>query len=790
MKRTTRRQFVRKAGSLAIAAVALPAGARQVDEAFRFPETQDIPPQDRVDLPGVHAYADRQSVAAGDRIRFHVSSSIPYQMTVHRLGHTIDDPKGDPLLHRFPASPASTQPIHPGSYVWIEKRIRSPLRALTLECWARPWDLTRLQGLISQEDKEDSQGLALGVGAKGYVGFFLGDGVSPDEAVIHRSAENVLVKRRWHHIVATWDGRTKEIWVNGERVGSWPFAGLCQPGPHPLRLGAMSERKRTTRLYDGDLAMPAVYSRALSPDEIRARFAQKGLQRPPVEEQLIGCWPLDEERGDTVKDLSSHQRVGRIINHATWMIGGPSFDGSTVGRFSDYDPKHDAQRGHGLRFASDDLYDCRWKPSHAWRIPASTRPGLHVARIRFQQGGKPKEYDLTFLVRRAPGRPKAPIAMLCSTSTWLAYNATPFSETVPPGHFLDTNGYKNSHPKAPAYSCYRDHRAGQPSFQLGLRMPWPSASPSVLYSSRATGYSHLARAERFLHVWLERSGYDYDLLSDLDLHQNPDALQGYQTVILNGHSEYWSQEAYSGLDRYLKAGGTSIVLSGNTMFWRTTFSQDGTVMECRKYDERIGGSPGAPIGELFHSHDGQRGSLMRECGYPAWKVVGLECCGWGGVEASDAGVYHTATPEHFLFHQPETVGLKAGETFGHAPDGKSHRAIGHEYDVRLSTLIRMTRKTPSGGVLPAPSEQGMHTLAWGKRAQKNALDFFTQATETPEGVHAEMIYWERPQGGRVFHSGAIGTGWALSADPKLQALLRNVLHHFGIAHPASIDGRR
>ena len=43
-----------------------------------------------------------------------------------------------------------------------------------------------------------------------------------------------------------------------------------------------------------------------------------------------------------------------------------------------------------------------------------------------------------------------------------------------------------------------------------------------------------------------------------------------------------------------------------------------------------------------------------------------------------------------------------------------------------------------------------------------------------------MIYWERPQGGRVFHAGAIAAGWVLSVDPKMQALVRNVLHHFGV----------
>ena len=43
-----------------------------------------------------------------------------------------------------------------------------------------------------------------------------------------------------------------------------------------------------------------------------------------------------------------------------------------------------------------------------------------------------------------------------------------------------------------------------------------------------------------------------------------------------------------------------------------------------------------------------------------------------------------------------------------------------------------------------------------------------------------MIYWKRPTGGRVFHAGAIGAGWALSGDARLRTLLRNVLAHFDV----------
>ena len=43
-----------------------------------------------------------------------------------------------------------------------------------------------------------------------------------------------------------------------------------------------------------------------------------------------------------------------------------------------------------------------------------------------------------------------------------------------------------------------------------------------------------------------------------------------------------------------------------------------------------------------------------------------------------------------------------------------------------------------------------------------------------------MIYWERPEGGKVFNAGSIAAGWALSSDLRFQKLMVNVLTHFGV----------
>ena len=162
-------------------------------------------------------------------------------------------------------------------------------------------------------------------------------------------------------------------------------------------------------------------------------------------------------------------------------------------------------------------------------------------------------------------------------------------------------------------------------------------------------YSHLCRQDRFTQTWLETQGYSYDVFSDTDLHLDPRLLDGYKVLFVVGHSEYWSFEAMNAVSRFLDRGGNAIVLSGNTAFWRVSFNADATIMECRKGD-----APGTQVradrrGEMWHSHDGRRGGMSRECGFPAWRLFGLEYFSLVGVGASGVGPYMVRNPDHFLF---------------------------------------------------------------------------------------------------------------------------------------------
>jgi len=176
---------------------------------------------------------------------------------------------------------------------------------------------------------------------------------------------------------------------------------------------------------------------------------------------------------------------------------------------------------------------------------------------------------------------------------------------------------------------------------------------------------------------------------------------------------------------------------------------------------------------------------MRESGRPGWRLIGLETLGWNDQNKPGMfGPYLAEQPEHFLFREPEPVGLKAGDAFGQAPDGRMPRANGHEIDVRLSTLHALNPAPPPSGARMPADPPGIIRIANGVIDWKlggDAFDYFIRHEKpaTPQG--GEMIYWVRPDGGKVFNAGSIAAGAAIYVDPRFQTLMGNVLHHFGVA---------
>ncbi len=114
---------------------------------------------------------------------------------------------------------------------------------------------------------------------------------------------------------------------------------------------------------------------------------------------------------------------------------------------------------------------------------------------------------------------------------------------------------------------------------------WAGGDPAW---SRAHGQSpydasagYLNRWEHAFARWAEGEGLAFDYLTDRDLDGDAAALDGYDLVLLVGHSEYWSGPERDVIEAFVDRGGRLAIFSGNTAFWKVRW--DGATMACHKW---------------------------------------------------------------------------------------------------------------------------------------------------------------------------------------------------------------
>lgn len=84
--------------------------------------------------------------------------------------------------------------------------------------------------------------------------------------------------------------------------------------------------------------------------------------------------------------------------------------------------------------------------------------------------------------------------------------------------------------------------------------------------------------------WAEKYGVGMDFLTDKDLNDDIRCLDNYKTVIVAGHSEYWSSEQRDCIDRYVETGGNLCLFTGNTSYWKVRWENHGKTMVAHKWN--------------------------------------------------------------------------------------------------------------------------------------------------------------------------------------------------------------
>ena len=235
---------------------------------------------------------------------------------------------------------------------------------------------------------------------------------------------------------------------------------------------------------------------------------------------------------------------------------------------------------------------------------------------------------------------------------------------------------------------------------------------------------HLVGAELHLHRWLANNNYNFDVAADIDLHQNEALLNDYDVLMLNVHPEYWTLEMYNHMIRFLNGGGKLMYLGGNGVYWRVALLRDR--IEVQKEGGRHLYTSG--IGGTFRSLQMSESRHL-------------------GVQYTRAGI-HTFAPyeafntDHWIY---ENTGVVAGQLIGE-------------------------------NSLNGPGASGGETDKLAENSPENIT--LLGIGTNPDNGGARMIYYENPNGSKVFSVGSISYTGSLAVDSVISQMTKNVLDNF------------
>jgi hypothetical protein len=728
-----------------------------------------LAPHRPVRIGGLAGYVEPIGVRPGERLRIHLSAPAAHRIEIARLGRDailLGDDDADRaevvVVGDLDCPRASRQDITPGSYAWLQGA--SVRRPAAISAWLRLWRLPvdidgfNFAAVIGEMDYPYRCHWVLAVDNRGCPGFYLGDGGLHDRER-WAFAGPVLASRlgEWVHLACSTDGSNVRVFVDGICVAE-AATGAASPADEAgvVRIAAAGELGVVDHLLDGDLSAVVLFGRPLRSLDVVALFEDRSVSEPAAFglDSVIAHWPLRESSGDWFEDVSGGEHHASAVNAPILGIPGPCASES-IGR-PGYMPLDDPMRGGAVRFASDELIDCRWPVAAEAVVPAGADTGTYYVRVTLV--GSDDALELPFVVVRPMPRRVGSIALLYATFTWAAYARRPVDGTIVPGLVS---------------SFYTNNLSGKPFFNVGFRLPLTSAVPFAHTTHRAAArvQQHLVKPERLAEAWLAREGYPYECITDADLDQEPELLDRFRTLMIVGHNEYWSRRMRDGIERYLDQGGDVICLSGNTAYWRVTYHADTNSLEGRKTNHGQGAEEWlnpTRWGERWHT-DGLPGGSWEVLGEPPNQLLGLETIGW--IDPGDPTAFAPYTiqePDHFLFHEPEPVPIGSGGLIGtQCLNGTA--VSGYEMD-GLPQMI---------GMEPAGPTDGLALLAHAHQGRRYVEHFGEDPT-----YGGDMIYWKRPSGGRLFNAASIAYSGSLAVDPAIQALTRNVLHHFGVQREA------
>ncbi len=745
----------------------------------------------------IFGYSDRLSVRPGETIRCMISAEATGSVRVQlvRLVHGDEHPDG-PGFIETPVDatinrdwPVTRQFVQKGSFLRVPDAFGrlAPKGAFTLHSFIFPTMPSGApQAILSRWAADRRKGYLLGIDDSGRLLLRVGDGTRMDEIV----AEAPLVAQVWYFVAASFDPATGRARLYQEAVINRYNSLLSKLVPYDyashvaatLRVRPSSESdiefliagagncnpergSFVTHCWHGKIDRCGLHDRVLEPTELDA-IRTGG---PPAADGLLARWDptigyTDSGIGDTVVDSGPYALHAIGVNRPVRGQTGWNWKGR-----NDCFRLAPDEYG-GIEFHADALTDCRWTPTLEYPVPEGLRSGVYGIKLT---AGEAEEY-LPFFVR--PKRPQAALCLLIPTASYLAYANSQLAFEADAGQAItavtsvlsdvDVEIYRND--VAFGFSTYDHHSDGAGVCYSSYLRPIANMRPK--YRMPGIGTVWQFPADLSIVAWLEHYGYEYDVLTDEDLHrEGVSALAPYRVVINGTHCEYASERMLDAVEDYLAGGGRLTYLSGNGYYWVVGFRDDEPwVMEVRKLEAGSRAWQARP-GEHYLACTGERSGLWRHRNRAPQKLVGTGFTS----EGMDVSVPFRRMPDSYHLRASWIFEGVPGEMFGDFGLARGG-AAGLEID-----RYDLTLGTPPHALVLATSELFPDTYPL---VQEDIYFMHPGMGGTQHPlVRADIVFFTTPRNGAVFSASSIAWASALPCcgfNNDISRIMKNVIDAF------------
>jgi N,N-dimethylformamidase len=733
----------------------------------------------------VMGYCDRWSAAPGETVRFMVSCLDTDRFAAEIV--RLKQPDAGPLATKFAPEPVAApcngehagrlQSIPIGGFAVVPAHPAFAFEgSFTMCAYVYPTLPGKRQAIMGCRDDAAGTGYGLELAEDECLAFRL------DGATVRTGRK--MQARRWYFVAVAYDAAAGRVTLYQEPISDHDFhpaepATITTSVPvgrkavGPFTFAAWSTGRTDQPSAWGGLGFAAHFNgRIDSPRLIRGALDRAGLEwlrHTPLAAEfaadLVGAWDFSRDiPTETITDLGPHRLHGKTVNLPTRAMRGHNWDGTETNW------THAPEQYGAIHFHEDDLLDACWEEDFRFVVPEGLRSGVYAAHLTTPDF----DYWIPFFVIPPRGTATSKVAFLASTATYTVYlnNRGRFLSTITEryqGRVIVMDGIDTLLVEFPemGLATYDRHTDGSGVSYSSRYRP--------LQNFRPTGRHWNFNLDLFIIDWLERLGGDYDVITEEDLHKvGADLLAPYAVVLTGSHPEYDSVQMLDAFEAYLRRGGRLMYMGGNGFYWRIAHhpTRDG-VIEVRRAEGGVRAWDAEP-GEAFHSFSGEYGGLWRRNMRAPQRLVGVGFISQGfdhcsyyrrTVDAADPRVAWM-----FQDVDDELIG-----DFGILQGGAAGLEI-DAVDPRLGT--------PAHALVVARSEN--HSNTYELVAEEVLVPHgATDAIINPD-IHADITFFETPEGGAVFSTGSIAYAGSLSwngFDNNLFRLTTNVLNRFKDSAP-------